>query len=122
VADLYFQRWLRGPLVVANGNELHDRPTLHDEHGARIGETPNRVARVEYPYDSPEGQAAVAHLLAAAPALYAALQQISVDVEHLHYLSGTWSAHAGRIQKLVADACRNAFPPELVPPVPKKTP
>lgn len=59
---------------VANGNEVHDRPTHHDESGARIGETPNRIVKVEYPYDDTAGQNATAYLIAAAPDLYAALE------------------------------------------------
>jgi len=58
-----------GPWIVANGNEVHDKIAGQDECGTRIGETPNMVTSVEYPYLDKDGQAANAQLIAAAPEL-----------------------------------------------------
>jgi hypothetical protein len=62
--------------TVANGNEVHDQPTYYDERGARIGETPNRICRVEYPYNDADAQAGVAALIAAAPMLLEAAREV----------------------------------------------
>jgi hypothetical protein len=51
------------PWVVANGREIHDRITRFDESGARIGETANRIALIEYPYGDGEGRNANAELI-----------------------------------------------------------
>jgi hypothetical protein len=45
------------PWHVANGSHIHDKPTEFDETGARIGDTPNRIAAIEYPYGDAEGKA-----------------------------------------------------------------
>lgn len=62
-----------GPWFVANGNEVHDELACYDEQGARVGNTANRIATVEYPYMDDAGKTANARLIAAAPDLYAAL-------------------------------------------------
>lgn len=63
-----------GPWFVANGNEVHDRLTRYDEHGARIGDTPNRIAVVEYPYMDEAGKTANANVIAAAPQMHEAVR------------------------------------------------
>jgi len=54
-----------GRLYAANGNELHDKPCSFDTQGRRLGDTPNRVASIEYPYNDRTGQCANARRLAA---------------------------------------------------------
>jgi hypothetical protein len=68
--------------VVANGNEIHDRPTHYAEDGSRIGDTPNLIAKVEYPYNDEAGQAANARLLAGAPRMAGALERIRGLAQH----------------------------------------
>lgn len=66
-----------GPWCRANGNEIHDKPTHYDESGSRTGDTPNRIAVVEYPYGDSTGQDANAALIAAAPTMRDALRDIA---------------------------------------------
>lgn len=75
-----------GPWFIANGNEIHDRPTSRDENGARIGETPNLIATVEdiFPWsDRQNRKKANAQLIAAAPDLLEALETL---LSHRDYL------------------------------------
>jgi hypothetical protein len=65
------------------GTEVHDRETHLDEHGARIGETPNIIAKTYYtPTESYDGingtlvQHSNARLIAAAPDLLAACEEM----------------------------------------------
>lgn len=63
-----------GPWHVVNGIEVHDKAAEYDSSGTRIGETPNRICLVEYPYSYPDyrhgaTKEANAHLIAAAPDL-----------------------------------------------------
>lgn len=62
--------------VVANGCEVHDKAAQFDASGARIGDTPNMICRVEYPYGCPEGRHAVARVFAAAPQMLEALRHL----------------------------------------------
>lgn len=64
-----------GPWVACN-NEVHDKITERDEHGARIGDTPNRIVVVEFPYLDAAGQATNARLIAAAPEMFDALMAV----------------------------------------------
>jgi hypothetical protein len=81
----------------AQGNEVHDRAASYAD-GARIGDTPNLIARVEYPYGDEAGQAATARLFAAAPLM----------LEALHYIVGWrpegWSGETARDMALAAIA------------------
>ena len=40
-------KFTKGPWFLKNGNEIHDKNTLFDESGARVGETPNLIATVD---------------------------------------------------------------------------
>jgi hypothetical protein len=62
-----------GPWI-AVGVDVHDKTTMFDRHGSMIGDTANRITRVEYPYDSTMGKVANARLIAAAPDMLAALK------------------------------------------------
>lgn len=78
-----------GPWV-AVGVEIHDMAASFDEHGARVGDTPNRIARVEYPYgevDYRHGatKEANARLIAAAPELADALAVALSAIENLDF-------------------------------------
>jgi hypothetical protein len=64
-----------GPWI-AYGDEVHDRPTNFDENGSRIGNTPNLICTVEYPYSDPRGQLANALLIASAPCLLAFVESL----------------------------------------------
>lgn len=82
--------------VVANGVEVHDRPTKFDAHGARIGHTPNRIAIVEFPYGSVEGRAETAQLFAAAPALLAVARKVAGECT-VNHLNRCWDGRAGDV-------------------------
>jgi len=77
------------------GNEVHDKECMFDEKGARIGETPNRICTVEYPYLDAEGQSSNARLMAAAPELLAACQ------DALDYFSDDYYDEDSETAKLV---------------------
>ncbi len=61
-----------GPWVI-NGDEIHDRKMHRDEHGAWIGDRPNRIVTIDYimPEETADANAA---LIAAAPELLEALE------------------------------------------------
>lgn len=68
-------KFMPGPWVsVDDGHEVHDRECSFDESGARTGDTPNEIAKVFGLND--EQRSSNAHLIAAAPDMYAALQSI----------------------------------------------
>lgn len=62
-----------GPWVVV-GKEIHDRLTEFDDQGARIGSTPNSIAEIHVmPFGN---ETANARLIAAAPGMLAALEEM----------------------------------------------
>lgn len=81
-----------------HGNEVHDRACTFNASGARTGDTPNMIARIEYPYGDAEAQAATAHLFAAAPLLLDALRYI------VGWAPEGWSAETARDMALAAIA------------------
>jgi len=88
-------------MVVANGNEIHDQATEYDASGARIGNTANMVARVEYPYGNAAGQAKTAMLFAAADDLLAACEHLIKRI-HCAQLIG------GQERQMLTDAIAKA--------------
>ena len=76
---------------VAVGNEVHDRVTKFDTNGARVGETANRIARVECGDADALAERIVAAVNACAgidpaavPGLVAALEEIRDFPDHGH--------------------------------------
>jgi len=69
------------PWIVACINEIHDHRAKFDSSGARIGDTPNRIAKIEYPYANEDEQEANAVLIVRAvnchDSLVEACEQIS---------------------------------------------
>jgi len=99
-----------GPWV-AVGNEVHDKATLFDERGARMGETPNRIAVVEYPYGEVDyahdaTKEANARLIAAAPELADALEAARRDLYGYPYAD--LSSSARRVRDQIDAALRKA--------------
>lgn len=65
-----------GPWFIA-GDEIHDRETKYDEHGARIGETANSICEM---HPAPHGAGdANGRLIAAAPRLLETLRRFVDD-------------------------------------------
>jgi hypothetical protein len=58
-----------GPWFLQNGNEIHDKDTRFDESSARIGETPNLIATVDFFNTEANGR-----LIVAAPELLEAAE------------------------------------------------
>ncbi len=70
-------------------NAVYDKRVWFDESGARFGDTPNLVVRIE------GGRPADVHLIAAAPELLEALQKIAGNT----YDEWTNGAEAARIAR-----------------------
>jgi hypothetical protein len=64
-----------GPWVIS-GDEIHDKRMKRDEHGAWIGDRPNRIATIDYMPTSEGTADANIALIAAAPDLLGALERL----------------------------------------------
>jgi len=77
------------PWYHANGNEIHDKKAKYGEGGARIGDTPNRIAIVGYPYNDDAGKEAQTAFIVRAvnshAALVLSLQECADEIDALTY-------------------------------------
>lgn len=85
------------PPWIIVGNEIHDRPTHFDDHGARIGETANLIATVHV---MPRGhQRKNLFLISAAPELLDALNLAVATIERLQTVrAGGFSSASGTLE------------------------
>jgi hypothetical protein len=51
------------PWVLGGAGTIHNKAARYDEHGARHGDTPDRIARIEYPYGDDDGKEANAEFI-----------------------------------------------------------
>jgi hypothetical protein len=86
------------PWFLQNGNEIHDKDTRFDESGARIGETPNLIAMVDF-FNTDANARHIVRCVNSHPALLQALRAVvameydrdpesrNFDEERLEYFS-----------------------------------
>ena len=90
----------QGPQALhAHGNEVHDRAATFDEAGARTGDTPNMIARIEYPYGDADAQAATARLFAAS----AAMRDLIAEAVPGGVSPSAWEQWRARAEAILAD-------------------
>lgn len=90
----------QGPQALhAHGNEVHDRAATFDEAGARTGDTPNLIARIEYPYGDAGAKAATARLFAAS----AAMRDLIAEAVPGGVSPSAWERWRARAETILAD-------------------
>lgn len=83
------------PWHLGGAGTIHDKVARFDEHGARHGDTPNRILKVEYPYGDDAGKEANALYVWTAcnafPGLVSALRIAEAEMTLLlPYLGGIY--------------------------------